>query len=96
MGSTRKAFTQEYKDNAVELVIREGRRIVDVANGIGITPGTLGNWVKKAKEKDNYQEPPLDKDEREELRQLRQENRELKMQLDFAKKVATWFAKEKQ
>ena len=58
---------------------------------------TLGKWVKKAR--DAGRAPgsgELDPDERGELERLRSENAQLKMERDFAKKVATWFAKGKQ
>ena len=39
---------------------------------------------------------PLNEDERAELERLRSENRRLKMEAEFAKKVAAWFAKDQQ
>ncbi|MEJ5947058.1 hypothetical protein WDZ17_17345, partial [Pseudokineococcus basanitobsidens] len=56
---------------------------------------TLGKWVKKARE--DGRQPAgesLTDNEREELARLRAENTELRMQVEFAKKVATWFAKD--
>jgi transposase-like protein len=50
MGSTRRAFTDEYKAHAVELVVNDGRTIVDVARGIEVHAMALGKWVKKAKD----------------------------------------------
>ena len=41
-------------------------------------------------------EKPLTESERTELARLRKENAKLEMQLDFAKKVSTWFAKGQQ
>jgi transposase len=38
--------------------------------------------------------PDLSEPERAELERLRKENAVLRMERDFAKKVATWFAKE--
>jgi transposase len=57
---------------------------------------TLGKWVKKARESSDSASTPLEDSERAELERLRAENTELKMQVEFAKKVATWFAKDKQ
>lgn len=96
MATTRRSYTEEYRASAVEFVIKEGRPIVEVANNLGIKPQTLGKWVQKAKEQNPEREEPLSADEREELRKAREEIRHLKMQLEFAKKVATWFANEKQ
>jgi transposase len=94
MSSTRRTYTQEYRDSAVALVIDGERTIVDVAKNIGVSAAALGKWVQKTRNERDVEEKPLDINEREELRQLRQQVRELQMQLDFAKKVATWFAKE--
>ena len=94
MGSTRRTYTPEYRESAVALVIDDGRTIVDVAKNIGVSPAALGKWVQKARKTEEEEPKLLDINEREELRQLRQEVRDLKMQLDFAKKVATWFAKD--
>lgn len=96
MGSTRRHFTEEYKAQAVEFVIEDHRPIAEVARNIGVHEMTLGKWVKRAKDSGETSERPLDASERAELDRLRAENAELQMQVEFAKKVATWFAKGKQ
>lgn len=94
MGSTRRRFTDEYKTRAVELVIDDGRTIADVARSIGVHEMTLGKWVKKARDEDQTPDRVLSEDERSELERLREENKRLRMEAEFAKKVATWFAKD--
>jgi transposase len=97
MGSTRRSFTEEYRRNAVALVLEDGRTIADVARGIGMKPQTLGRWVQQAKDENPEPDPrELKRSEREELEQLREENARLRMQLEFAKKVSAWFAKGQQ
>ena len=96
MGSTRRAFTEEYKASAVEFVINDGRSIADVARSIGVHEMTLGKWVKKARDERGEPDRLLNTDERAELERLREENRRLKMEAEFAKKVAAWFAKDQQ
>ena len=61
MGSTRRRHTQEYKAEAVELVINSGRPIVEVARNLGINEGTLGNWLNKAKRdgSEGYSRAPI-------------------------------------
>jgi transposase len=103
MGSTRRTYTDEYKEEAVRFVIEGHRSIVEVARNIGVHELTLGKWVKKAREESQAATPPdapLSESERLELVRLRgelkkkdAENAELRMQVEFAKKVATWFAK---
>ena len=95
MGQARKKYTQEYKDEAVELVMSSGRPIAEIARNLGINEGTLANWVNTAKKSGKLKEKPLDTDERARLRELRKRTR-LKMERDFLKKAAAWFAKENQ
>lgn len=92
--ATRRRFTQEYQDQAVSLVLHSGRTIRDVARSIGVHEITLGKWVNKAKDGDPGKSEDLSETERAELERLRKENAALRMERDFAKKVATWFAKE--
>jgi transposase len=92
--ATRRHFTQEYQDQAVSLVLHSGRTIRDVARSVGVHEITLGKWVSKARGGDSGQDKDLSETERAELERLRQENTILRMERDFAKKVAAWFAKE--
>ena len=92
--ATRRNFTPEYKDQAVSLVLGSGRSIAEVARSIGVHEMTLGKWVKKAKDSGQVPNKDLSEDERAELDRLRKENATLRMERDFAKKVAAWFAKE--
>ena len=97
MGSTRRSFTAEYRAAAVEFVINDGRTIADVARSIGVHEMTLGKWVKKARDAaGDGVGKPLSENERAELERLRVENRQLRMEAKFAKKVAAWFAKDPQ
>ena len=57
---------------------------------------TLRKWVKKQKDSGEAEQKPLEPNERAELERLRVENTQLQMQLAFAKKVSTWFAKGQQ
>jgi transposase len=102
MGSTRRAFTPEYKEHSVAFVIDGGRPVAEVARNIGVHEMTLSKWVKVARAAAESGKPdaPLGESERAELVRLRAEAKddksaiaELRMQVEFAKKVATWFAK---
>src|SRR5207237_503614 len=46
---SRRSFTDEFKRDAVALVIDEGRTVVDVARRLGVGEGTVGNWVRQAR-----------------------------------------------
>ena len=92
--ATRRGFTQEYRDQAVSLVLHSGRTIRDVAKTVGVHEITLGKWVSKAKEGEQGPDKDLSETERAELARLRKENITLRMERDFAKKVAAWFARQ--
>lgn len=86
MGSTRRKFTAEYKAEAVSLVLGSDRPVRQIAANIGVHEMTLGRWVKDAKDaRDGSELPPLGIEERSELKALRAENTELRMQVEFAK-----------
>ena len=64
-----------------------------VAHDLGVSVETLRAWVKQD-DVDGGRREGLTTEEREELRQLRRENRLLKMERDVLKKAAVFFAKE--
>jgi transposase len=96
MGSTRRGFTPEYKAEAVQFVITSGRPKAETARSLGIVEGTLGSWVNKARENGEVKEPELDISERAELQRLRKEMQTVKMERDFLKKAAAFFASQNQ
>ena len=96
MGSTRRSFTEEYKRDAVALITDGGYSVPAVAKKLGISDTTVRKWVKKVQPDIETAEKALTESERDELRRLRTENTKLEMQLDFSKKVSTWFAKGQQ
>lgn len=92
MGKYRK-FTPEYRDEAVKLVVDASRPVAEVARDLGINEGTLGNWVREYRDRHPMSEE-LSISDRAKLKELENENRELRMERDFLKKAAAFFAKE--
>lgn len=43
-------YTPEFRREALELIRSSGRSIAEVARSLGISEGTLGNWVKADRE----------------------------------------------
>ena len=78
------------------MVLEDGKSIAETARNIGVHEMTLGKWVRKVREAGGEKEKPLSEDERAELEELRKENARLRMEVEFAKRVVTWFAKEEQ
>lgn len=89
----RRTFTDEYKADAVALVENSGKSVGQVAMDLDLTETALREWVKQARTARGGG-PPLNSDERNELKRLRDENRVLRMERDFLKKAAAFFAKE--
>lgn len=94
MGASRKSYTPRYRQVAAHLVIDTGRTIAAVAREIGVREQLLGRWV--AIERSRMDDPPaaIDADERAELDRLRREVAELRMDREFLKKAAVFFATE--
>jgi transposase len=91
----RRKFTKEQKADAVRLVRVSGEPIARIARELDIGENSLRNWVKQA-DIDGGKGPSgaLTSEELAELRRLRKEVRTLKMERDFLKKAAAYFAKE--
>ncbi len=92
MGKYRK-FTPEYRAEAVKLVLDSGEPTAKVARDLSINEGTLGNWVA-AHRRANPVSEELSLPERARLKELERENRELRLQAEFLKKAAAFFARE--
>jgi transposase len=90
---SRRSFTDEFKRDAVALVIDEGRTVVDVARNLGVGDGTLGNWVRQARV-DRGERAGVTTSERTELAELRTENARLRMERDLLKRATAFWVKE--
>ena len=94
MGSTRRRFTPEFKDEAVKLVINTGRPVATVARELGLQEQTLGRWVKSFKTRQAGGDRVLTETEHAELLRLRKDNAELRLDRAFLKKASLFFAQE--
>jgi transposase len=96
MGAARKKYTPEYRAEAVELVLSSGKPAAEIARELGIVEATLSNWVAQAKRRGEVVDEPLDVADRARLKELEDEVRRLRMERDFLKKAAAWFASQHQ
>ena len=91
MSETRRKFDPDFREGAVRLVRETGRPIAQAARDLGISEGTLGNWVNEARRREGAGNGALGEDERAELARLRRECAELRMRCDVLKRsVALW------
>ena len=91
----RRAFSAEYKAEVVELVRTSGKSAGQVARELDLTETAVRKWVAQAEvDAGRGPEGVLSSDEREELRRLRRENTQLRMEREILKKATAFFAKE--
>ncbi len=94
---TRRSFSEEFKAGAVRLVLEQGKTVGAAARDLDLTESSLRNWVERARADRGKGKPgALTTAEREELTQLRRENRELRTEREILKKAAAFFAKHQQ
>ncbi|MBT4450580.1 MAG: IS3 family transposase [Gammaproteobacteria bacterium] len=81
---TYKQYSKEYKEEAVALVRDQGYTVPEAAKSLGIASNILYRWKQHIEEQQQGKE--LAEDEREELKRLRKENKNLRMEKEIFKK----------
>ena len=95
MTRKRRSLTPEYKAEVVGLVRDGGKAISAVARDLGLTESAVRKWVALSDADGGRGDGKvLTTAEREELRQLRRENRQLRMEREILKKATAFFARE--
>lgn len=89
----RTRYPPEFRQQMVELV-RAGRSAKALAQEFEPSEQTIRNWVKQADLDTGRRADGLTSEEQAELRRLRRENRQLKLEREILKKAAVWFARE--
>jgi transposase len=91
----RRAYTREYKIEAVRMTTEGGISVAQAARDLGINENTLHNWRRQFRQ---WGAPPnAGKEEltvAEQNRRLRRDNAILREERDFLKKAAVWLARE--
>lgn len=92
---SRRVFTREFKEEAVKLIFKGGKRTSEVARMFDLHRNVLDRWIREYRQDHEGAFPgngklkPGD----EELRRLQRENAELKMERDILKKALAIFSK---
>lgn len=92
----KRSFSREFRDKAVSYVVEQHKSVAGAARELGIGESTLRNWVSAASEEGSGSNGAMTPQEREEIRKLRSENRELQMRVELLKKATAFFASETQ
>lgn len=94
--SRRKKYSKEFKLDAVSLVLDQGYSRAEAARSLGLNSNMLGRWVSEQRTdggqafRGNGKLTP----EQEEIRKLRSQVKNLKMEKEILKKATVFFAKE--
>ncbi|MCD0453735.1 transposase [Actinocorallia sp. API 0066] len=80
----------------MKLVIESSKPIAQVARDLGLNAGTLTNWVNAYRREHSDEEPALTVEERARLKEQERIIRELRLENEFLKKAAAYFAQEQQ
>jgi transposase len=94
---TRKQYTKEFKLDAIRLVLKQGHTTSEVSRSLEINANMLRRWIRE------YQADETDQSfrgngkltlEQEEIRQLKAQIRQLKLEREILKEATVFFAKE--
>lgn len=93
MPEKRMKYDREFREGAVRIVEETGKPIAQVARDLGVHEGTLGNWVTRARQGRGGSNE-LSTNDVEELKRLRTEVAELRMERDVLKRSVVLWVKE--
>ncbi len=91
MPRTRTPYPAEFREQIIALA-RSGRSVESLAREFEPCVATIHGWVKQADRDGGQRDDGLTTADREELRRLRRENRQLRTERDILAKAAAWFA----
>ena len=93
----RKQYTKEFKLDAISLVVDQGLTIAEAARSLEINAGMLGRWIKENQADNNGQafrgNGKLTQ-EQEEIRNLKLQIKQLKLERQILKEATVFFARE--
>ena len=89
-----KKYSDELRQRAVRLVFESERPIAHVARDLGVHKEALRLWVRQAEADAGSRNDRLTSEERERLKTLERENRELRKANEILKAASVFFVKE--
>ena len=92
----RRKFSAEFKAETVRLIRTGDKSLSAIARELDLAETAVRRWVQHADDAAERSAGALTSREREELGQLRRENKRLRMERDILKKATAFFAKERE
>ena len=93
MPEHRRRFSPQFKAEAVQMVLETGKPIAEIARDLDIHDGTLGNWVNTWRRQNPQPESSVSPVEMARVKEMEDEIRRLRMENEFLKKAAAFFAR---
>ena len=93
MAQHRRKYSPQFKAEAIQFVLQTGRPVTQIARELDIDNGTLSNWVNTWKLKNPEPLKALTPKEIAAVSEMETEIRRLRMENEFLKKAAAFFAK---
>jgi len=90
-----KRYSRDFKLQACKLVVEQGYSLREAAERLGPTAWSIRHWIKQFRQSGELppeHEPVV---AAEELKQLRKENKDLRLENEILKKAAAYFAKDR-
>lgn len=87
---TKKRYTKEFKQEAVNLVEKQGYSNTEAAKSLGVSKSAIRQWKKQLGSGHNSKSLKQDI----EIKRLKKENERLRMEREILKKAAAFFARE--
>ncbi|MGD9110044.1 MAG: transposase [Phycisphaerales bacterium] len=87
-------YSKDFKLQAAKLVTEQGYSYDQAAKRLGTTGFSVRHWVKKFQQTGELPSKEESQPKIDEIRQLRKELAQLRMENDILKKAAAYFAKE--
>ena len=93
MGKNNTAFSEEFKESAMQLALNSDQSVSQVARELGISIGTLHNWLYKRRIQESEDQVPKVKESLEdENKRLRKELARVKEEREILKKATAYFS----
>jgi transposase len=89
-----KRYSKDVKLDAARLVIEQGYTLKEAGAKVGASPWSVRDWIDKFRSTGELDEMTSKMSPADELKELRKQNKELRLELEILKKAAAYFAKE--
>ena len=86
-----KCYPKEFKEEVVPLVLDQCYSVAKTAKSVGVKASLIYVWKEKIEAEKSTQS--LDPSDRDELKRLLKENKELRLEKEILKKTSAFFAK---